>query len=337
MYDKPFRTFDEQLALLSDRGLAISDLAQAREQLQRLGYYRLGAYLYPLRQLLPPAERQVVSPVHFRSDQFHPGSTLEHAIELHEFDVKLRRLCADALQPIEIALRTQTAYVLGRRGAFAHLSDQLLDQKRCGELHRRGGTKYEQWQARYQKLATDARREDYMVHHAARYGDPVPIWIAVEFLDFGAVVTLLNLMRGGDRNHISEKFEVRNGWDFHGWMAAMNYLRNVTAHHGRLWNRVLTYKIANPAPQMLGPTSDRTAFTQGRIYGHLAALAHLCRAIDATSSWPDRAAKLLGEFPTSVPLDGAALLGLPARWQEAPIWASNASTCKPSATKQTTQ
>ena len=47
---KPFKNYDEQIALLRERGLIITDEAYARDVLKRMNYYRLSAYSLTLRE-----------------------------------------------------------------------------------------------------------------------------------------------------------------------------------------------------------------------------------------------------------------------------------------------
>jgi len=48
---KPWRSFEDQLQQLQDRGLQVENRAAALDYLERLGYYRLSGYWYPLRQI----------------------------------------------------------------------------------------------------------------------------------------------------------------------------------------------------------------------------------------------------------------------------------------------
>ena len=42
---------------------------------------------------------------------------------------------------------------------------------------------FSEWMARDGKLQSGAKNEDFVRHHLAKYGPPLPIWVAVEFLD----------------------------------------------------------------------------------------------------------------------------------------------------------
>jgi abortive infection bacteriophage resistance protein len=54
------------------------------------------------------------------------------------------------------------------------------------------------------RLQREAKNEDYLRHQLAKYGEPLPIWIAVEFLGFGALVRLYGLLDRRDQNTIAK-------------------------------------------------------------------------------------------------------------------------------------
>lgn len=77
--------------------------------LKTVGYYRLPAYVYPFRELLPENEEQRESPVQYRSETIRPGTTFAHVAALWLFDRRLRLVCLDALETVEIGVRTKVA------------------------------------------------------------------------------------------------------------------------------------------------------------------------------------------------------------------------------------
>ncbi len=124
-YNKPFKTLQEQAALLRERGLAIGDEAAAAAQLLAIGYYRLSGYWYIFREHAVPCA--LSCDCSRRSDRFVGGTTLSQVIDLYEFDRKLRLLVLDGIERIEVALRMRLGYFLGEGDAFAHLDPAALD------------------------------------------------------------------------------------------------------------------------------------------------------------------------------------------------------------------
>jgi abortive infection bacteriophage resistance protein len=68
---KPWCSFTGQLQQLQDRGLQVDHPAAALDYLERLGYYRLSGYWYPLRVIDPVASMTQGRAV--RQDSFAPG------------------------------------------------------------------------------------------------------------------------------------------------------------------------------------------------------------------------------------------------------------------------
>lgn len=87
-YTKPHLTFSEQIQKLKDRGLDIQDDLAAEQALKRIGYYRLTAYLYTFRKLLPHPDQYLSA----RSNEFQDGYSLDHGLALWDFDRRLRHL-----------------------------------------------------------------------------------------------------------------------------------------------------------------------------------------------------------------------------------------------------
>ena len=50
IYDKPWKSIDEQAKLLTDsKGLACNDIETLKQTLVEIGYYRLSAYWFPYK------------------------------------------------------------------------------------------------------------------------------------------------------------------------------------------------------------------------------------------------------------------------------------------------
>lgn len=282
-YTKPHLTFVDQLSQLKQRGIECADDTNALNVLKAAGYYRLSAYVYPFRELLTDGDPRS-SPAHNRSESIRGGTTFKNIEKLWRFDRKLRLTCLDGLETVEIGVRTQLAYVLGARNAFGHLDRAHLDLKECSGPSRARGVPdgedaFESWIRRYAKLKSGAQTEDFVRHNILKYGDRLPIWIAIEFLDFGAIVRLFGLLDRADQNSISRALDVRDGRLLHKWFLVLNYLRNTAAHHSRLWNRTLTYKAGrfptNLVPSRLAHVAD--IGYREKVYVPLALTAHLVR------------------------------------------------------------
>lgn len=326
MFAKPHRSHADLVQILVDRGLTCSGRDAAEQLVRSVGYYRLSAYVYPFRVLLPEDERQVASPVHYRSDQIVAGTTFEHVAALWKFDRDLRLRCLDAIETVEIGLRAQIAHVLGERDVFGHVHRDALDGEACAAPADSrvvaGPDAFDDWQQRCGALQHKARAEDHVRHHLLRYGPPLPIWIAVEVLDMGALVRLYKLLNKRDQNTIARAFGVSGGPLLGKWLTQINYLRNVCAHHSRLWNRSLTYSTPKFSP---GQVDDRLKHAsqcgqRDRIYVVLALLAYMVRHVDPTSNWPRSLLTKARKFPALTGISPESDMGFPVGWDDLALW-----------------
>lgn len=99
-YSKPPLTYSEQIELLKSRGVDFTDEQRAARHLANISYYRLSAYMLPYKK--KEGERII--------DNFKEGTTWDMIHQLYVFDRKLRLLVFDAIERLEIAIRTQIRY-----------------------------------------------------------------------------------------------------------------------------------------------------------------------------------------------------------------------------------
>jgi len=125
-YHKPYLTADQQVALLQSRGMSITHEDRAKACLSRIGYYRLSAYWYPNRKsegyIDPNNGRQKTRVL----DDFRDGTHFSDALDFYVFDKKLRLLVLDALERVEIGIRTDIAILLGVHGPWVHRDQSKL-------------------------------------------------------------------------------------------------------------------------------------------------------------------------------------------------------------------
>lgn len=325
-YDKPHLTFENQVEQLQRRCLTIANPVEAINTLEKIGYYRLSAYWYPFRKMKPEERR--TTPFNYRFDEFEPNHSFEQAVALYQFDERLRHLVLEALGVIEIQLRTKIAYYAGNIDRFIHLDRALLDQKQCSYIPKnQHKDSYAIWLSKYNKQLSRARSEDFIRHHQARYGQRVPIWIASEILDFGSVSKLFDFLPKTLKNQIAPSFGVLEGTVVSGWIRNFNYIRNIAAHHSRLWNRLIVTRIKAPNRNVVDPGIFHLADMDEpspfrKVYPTLALIAYTLSFLDPQSDWRNRLISLIEDFPEIDGL-GPQTMGFPSNWRELAIWRSN--------------
>ena len=283
-YDKPALTFDEQLELLERRGMTTEDRVRAVNVLQRISYYRLSAYWYPFKR---------------DGDAFEPGTRFEQATRMYEFDRRLRLVILDAIERFEVQARTRVTYQLGHTyGAFGYLEPSHFKPRfdHVGWLKGFLGE-------------VERSHETFTKHFRARYeGFPrLPIWMASELMSLGSLSRLVEGLERRDRTALASEWGI-NAQLVPSWLHSITFVRNVCAHHGRLWNRELAI-----SPQLPKHDADLAELTNSRVFAILSILKRATRSDPGTVQWTHEVATLLSELAG----EPALLLdmGAPSLWQ----------------------
>jgi len=331
-YTKPYRSVADQLALLASRGMEITDTTAASNCLSRIGYYRLSGYWYPFRKshistnpltgetLFHPSTGK---PQVIVEDDFRPGTTFQQVMDLYVFDKRLRLLFLDAIERIEVALRVDIALLIGERDPWAHRDPNQLHGRFSKKVidHRAKKTEYQKW---LERLDSTFRRssEEFVKHFKRKYTEEQPpIWIAIELWDFGMLSVFLSGMKIADQEQLASKYGLPRTDMLTSWVRNINNVRNICAHHSRLWNR-------SPADQMSPPKRGEIAeldhlasdsMAQSRIYATAVVLQFLLRTLNPTSSWASRFKIQCSRLPTS-PVLSLSQGGFPSDWEALQIW-----------------
>lgn len=298
MEPKPHQTYEQQLAILKRRGLRIDDADEALALLGRVGYYTLSGYSYPFRLRRLDGSR---------ADEFRRGTHISQVRALWEFDNRLRIAAFASIQHAETHLRALLAYELGAIDPLIHRRPELLSIDR--------GVDHTAWLAKLDRQVADSR-EDFIVHHRNHRSSVIPIWVAVDVLDWGGLSYLFSFTPPPVRETVAAIFDL-SGPQLKSWLRALNVVRNVCAHHARLFNRYysLTPKLTPRGQQTsldaVSPNRD-TTFAMLTLLQHLGGrtLGYNPRLLPAT----------LTTFPEDSGLDLGSV-GTPKGWQALPLWA----------------
>ena len=320
-YGKPHLNYQDQLKLLASRGMDVGDERDGVAALKRIGYYRLSAYTYVFRE---PAANGGTGTSR-RSDTFIPGTTLDHAIALHDFDHRFRRTLLDGLQQLEVGFRVKVSYRLGMSSAFGHLDTTYLDANRCAGPPSRPSstcaTAFDSWREEYDSLQRKAANEDYVKHFIEHYDGEIPIWAACEFMTMGCLLSLYHLMTRSDRKRIAEDLGVKDPQVLDGWLRALNVERNHCAHNARIWNRSTVY----PPDRINGKiVQDElhhlTDADQHKVYFLTAVIAYLLKQINSSTPWHSDLKTTMRKFPECQGLTPQNSMGFVEDWRDLELW-----------------
>ena len=286
-YTKPPLFIDQQIDLLISRGMRIDNKDRATRYLNHINYYRFRAYWLPFEEKLDQTEHQ-----------FKAGTTFDDALKLYLFDRKFRLLVMEAIERVEISFRTRFAHELSLKyGSHAHLDASLF--KRSDIYHQH-----------IESLRGEIKRsqETFIEHYRMTYDAPElpPIWAVCEVMTFGQLsMWFNNLKRRSDRKTIASIYRI-DEVILGSFMHHLTHIRNLSAHHSRLWNRRIVFTMTIPTlpaelAKKLNPKAGRN------IYNTLVMLGYLLKLISPGTSWIVRMRKLIEEY---VP-DKTVAMGFP--------------------------
>lgn len=296
-YCKDPYSFEQQADKLLQRGL-IARREEIIHRLQSVNYYRLSGYLFPFR--IPG------------SDQFLPDSSLEIIWNRYCFDRRLRVLTIDAIERIEIAVRTQLVYHFTHaHGPFGYFDDKNLPKLKIGD--------YLEWRLKLQE-ETSRSKETFKKAFFDKYGDnhkELPLWMLCELMSMGSLLTFFKGVEPSIKQAVGGPWQIPDTLLL-SWLTSLNAARNLCAHHARFWNRELGYPPLLPQPNKFPLWHGEHKLPNNRCGIILFICRHWLRLISPTSMWHERVEALFAEYP-DVPM---ADMGLPETWTTHPLWVS---------------
>jgi abortive infection bacteriophage resistance protein len=292
-YAKPPLPFEKQIALLESRGLIVPDHDKAANYLSNISYYRLSAYMLPLKVQ--------------GKDEFLADTTFDDVLTLYLFDREFRLLIFDVVEKLEIAFRTQMSYHHSLV-AGPYWFEEAKNFKDANV-----------WRDHLVSIDTEVKRakEVFKDHFFSKYNEHerMPIWMTTEVLSLGLLSKIYkNLASSPEKKAIAAHFGIANPTVLESWLQAMTYARNVCAHHSRLWNRVLTIRpsyLERPTNLWLEsrPRNDKS-------YYLVCCFMYMLRSVNPKTRFATRFKCLLGRYPKI----NRSAMGFPSDWESEKFW-----------------
>lgn len=279
-YSKPALTTEQMIEKLKKRGMIFADENVAVRKLSHINYYRLSAYWFPYL-----VDKDVDEGI------FATGTTFESMIDQYEFDKKLRAEILNSIELIEVSVRRTWASSLGLEyGAFAHLQASIMKDRNIWH------TSTSRLQNEYNKS-----REEFIRHHHDTYPDLLlpPIWVTSEITTIGSLFHLIdNLKELKDKKIISRHYHLDEDV-FTSFLRHISDIRNICAHHGRLWNKKHTRRFQMPKSKNgdFKFRFNRKKYESNKIYNTIEMLAYFEYVILGAETIRTRLSDLFKEFP----------------------------------------
>lgn len=274
----------QQVCLLQQRGMIIGDRNRAIHALTHIGFHRLRTYWVPFE-------------VNDHPPVFVAGTQFERIIDLYAFDQALRLLVLECLERIEISFRSSFASCVATHfGAHGH-------------MHASNARNAEAWHRLYVQHEHDVKKsnEACIVNFREHCPEPVPpVWTSCEIMSFGTLAKWYNHVLP---HRLVKSIALRYGIPAKvllSWLHHLNVVRNMAAHHSRLWNRRFTF-----TPRLRTRSDLDMAFVpeSRNIYNTLVILQYLRTVIEPDHDWGHRVARSMRDYAID-----PTLMGFPATW-----------------------
>lgn len=297
-FHKPPLSVEEHIALLQSRGLIIKDIGYCINLLTYIGYYRLSGYMIPF--YTQPSHKHL----------FIGGATFEDIIKDYEFDRQLRVLCLGAIEKIEVAFRTVILNYMCLVQKDTHWysnKDYFSDYTYHNDLMR----KLEGEVGKTSEKPRRKQKEVFIDHYHKKYSHPTlpPAWMIFETLSFGDLSFLFKHLRNIYKKKVADYFSMDDKI-LSSWIHSLCYLRNLCAHHSRVWNREMSIppKIANRYKHI------QTCGESNYFFGQTVIIKVLLDKVDPENNWLRSLDRLFKEFNKNT--DNILKMGFPPNWEK---------------------
>ncbi|MFM2238071.1 MAG: hypothetical protein RL389_418 [Actinomycetota bacterium] len=308
---KPHKTHEAQLDLLLSRGLEIEDYDSFLAFLREQNYYRLRGYFHPFLN----SQDGKTEP------DFKAGTTGESIKGLVEFDRSLRNLLFEGLSEFETQFRSILAYHAGEVNPQIHLNGIGLTSD--FKNHRPEGRKsyFEDWQEGYAAALRKQEHNDIVIWHSEAYDGLMPIWAAVEILDFGKISRLYRGFEEALATRIASEFG-SGAYFLKSAVSSLNDLRNHVAHQSRIWNFQYPISPTTRLKKLPYELQHLNALTDSEVHklaAKLSLLLWLDREGGLRIDFTNRLFQVLNQFPDSTSLSLSSM-GYSDHFKSSTLW-----------------
>jgi abortive infection bacteriophage resistance protein len=294
--NKDSRTIAEQITLLKSRGMLMKDEQKAAFHLGHISYFRLKGYWRDMQ-------------IDHTNHIFAPNSYFEDVIARYNFDRQLRLALFDAIEFIEIALRTKLIYHLSQvYGGLWYLNDNLMIDE-----------------IKHQNCLADLRAEfarsgeSFAKEFRQKHPNDNPdVWLIFEVATFGTLSKIYNNLKPlREKSLITHEFGLNSINDLSSWLAAISYVRNVIAHHSRIFGRDILKRPATPKnPRNQWLQYRTTPVQEKKPFVVISTMVYLCSAINPDNEIKNKLLSLFENNP-DIPI---YKMGFFNNWQHEPLW-----------------
>lgn len=230
------KTYDEQLALIQNKGFVVDDSAACINFLKHTNYYRLSAFFIP-----------------FRMDDgtYQRGIPFDRIQRIYQFDSRIRSLLFQAIEQIELYMRSTLSYYLAHTyGALGYLNPTIFSK-------RHNVRKFDE---KVRQCISENSSSLVVQHHYTKYDGNFPIWVIIEYFSIGMLSYCYADFKSADQKAIAKDAFSSSAGCINSWLRCVTDLRNRCAHYSRLY--YWTFPAIPLTPKNSTYQMDRKLFSQ---------------------------------------------------------------------------
>lgn len=302
---KTFKTLNEQIDIMRNKGLVIDNEKYAKEVLLRENYFFLNGYRHIF---LKSANNKV----------FIDGTKFEEMYSLFLFDRKLRNILFKNILIIENNLKSIISYQLSKK--YGIKEHQYLNPSNFNYTHEKKKQVTDLLGKMKRQIRNNATQHSATQHYVENYGY-IPLWVAVKVLSFGIVTELFTILKKEDQYEIVDFYNV-DIKDFINYTALLSNYRNLCAHEDIVFsNRTQKYIDDTKYHRLLNISLLDNEYIYGR--NDLFALIIILKCMLKDDEFKDLALEINGalnnlEFNLrSIPINKVLdYMGFPDNWKD---------------------
>ena len=212
MKSKTFKTLDEQIDILKNKGLVIEDIDETRKILLRENYFFLSGY----RHLFLDSDGK----------RFLDGTTFRELYAMFSFDRQLRNIIFKNILIVENNLKSILAYVMSKNHGFKENNylnphNFVKDSKKTKQIN-------DLIRKMKRQISVNGKQHAATAHYLINYGY-IPLWVVVKVLSFGIVGELYTILQYQDQKEIADVFGV-DIYSMVEYLPILANYRNLCAH-----------------------------------------------------------------------------------------------------------
>ena len=275
MANKAFKTIEEQIEILKERGLTISDDNSAKDFLLRNNYYRISGYSLTLRS----------------HDVFTSNATFQNIVDIYSFDHELRHILLKYIDTIEVTVKSIYAYEFTKRhGPTGYLhSYHFSDVAKHGEIMEKAEKQKE----------SRLPHEAYLKHFVEKLNQNIPLWAYVDLLTISDISFLYKISEQDVKDAVASSMGLQKcgAAILESFMHSITIIRNLCAHGSRLFNRLFEQRPwLNKKEKAILIKNDDGTIDNSHLFGFIL-IMHRILKLDEFKSMKDEIISLTKKYP----------------------------------------